>query len=284
VYKINEDDSICNDYYYGEDEDERQTGREDLESERGRERYEFKEKDNVIEKEDEPTHRIYPSFVINPNIWNNPFIELNQKIELNKKQKSKLEEESKSDSILNVFSNLLTLSNSLSKKDNSLFMKVYECFESYFKYYVQTITALNSNTKKARIIVVDDDRVMLSSLVRNINSCEVANRNYVDEDEKSCFEAIAAKNGIEALNLYLMDNYINNDNLVLKAIISDQSMPFMNGIELFNQIKNNDPSTKVKFYLSSSDFDLSSANKKNFTVIEKGMSKENLSKLLSKLE
>jgi len=58
----------------------------------------------------------------------------------------------------------------------------------------------------------------------------------------------------------------------------------MNGIELFNQIKNNDPSTKVKFYLSSSDFDLSSANKKNFTVIEKGMSKENLSKLLSKLE
>jgi DNA-binding response OmpR family regulator len=83
--------------------------------------------------------------------------------------------------------------------------------------------------KLARIMVVDDEKDILRIIKRDL---EVTNE----------FQVETFSSGIEALNAFK-----SHDLGYYDAIITDIRMPKMNGFELYRQVKELSPNTKIAF-------------------------------------
>ena len=83
--------------------------------------------------------------------------------------------------------------------------------------------------KLARIMVVDDEKDILRIIKRDL---EVTNE----------FQVETFSSGIEALNAFKLHDIGYYD-----AIITDIRMPKMNGFELYRQVKELNPNTKIAF-------------------------------------
>ena len=91
------------------------------------------------------------------------------------------------------------------------------------------INNYTKGNKLARIMVVDDEKDILRIIKRDL---EVTNE----------FQVETFSSGIEALNAFKTHDLGYYD-----AIITDIRMPKMNGFELYRQVKELSPNTKIAF-------------------------------------
>jgi DNA-binding response OmpR family regulator len=91
------------------------------------------------------------------------------------------------------------------------------------------INNYTKGNKLARIMVVDDEKDILRIIKRDL---EVTNE----------FQVETFSSGIEALNAFKTHDLGYYD-----AIITDIRMPKMNGFELYRQVKELNPTTKIAF-------------------------------------
>lgn len=101
----------------------------------------------------------------------------------------------------------------------------------------------NTNNISPRIMVVDDERDILSIIKRGL---ELKNRFQVDT-------FIDAENALESLKKKPNDYY--------DLVLTDIRMPKINGFELYRRIKENNPQMKIVFITA---FEI---NKEEFTKV-----------------
>jgi DNA-binding response OmpR family regulator len=116
------------------------------------------------------------------------------------------------------------------------------------------INNYTKGNKLARIMVVDDEKDILRIIKRDL---EVTNE----------FQVETFSSGIEALNAFKTHDLGYYD-----AIITDIRMPKMNGFELYRQVKELSPNTKIAFItafeINKDEFNkvLPSIEVKNFII------------------
>lgn len=115
-----------------------------------------------------------------------------------------------------------------------------------------------------KVLIADDEHIICERLKLNL--------------EKDGFEIIGcAENGLKAFNIY------NNENPDI--IVSDISMPAMNGIELLEKIRNDNGNVKFVFLTGFSEFDyaMSALKNKASDYLLKPLDSDKLSKVMQKV-
>jgi len=133
--------------------------------------------------------------------------------------------------------------------------------------------------KKKKILIVDDNEILLRTLKKMLDDLI----KIYNED----FEIIMANDGLDILNQVIADQYKGN---LIKCIITDENMEFINGSEAVNFLSNLKRKNKIRdvnvIFLSSYDDDYMFNNTKaqNCHYLSKPISIKILEKKLKEIE
>lgn len=89
----------------------------------------------------------------------------------------------------------------------------------------------SDRSEQPRILAVDDDRVMLTVLVRRL--------------EQRSYDVVSARNGEEALEIILRER------AGIDVILLDREMPVMDGMELVSRIKDDDDLSRIPIIMQT---------------------------------
>ena len=123
------------------------------------------------------------------------------------------------------------------------------------------------------VIICDDEGMICESIKRNLTNIFENNNKF---NEKYYLNILTASDGIKCLSLVC--DYISNHQLI-KFILMDNSMPYLDGVTTCNIIKNT-PVLNQTIYLLSGDDNCDGCKADGFLV--KPLDEEDLSKIINK--
>ena len=165
--------------------------------------------------------------------------------------------------------------------ENTDFLKMYENFKPYIKFFYQNLLTLTNkpvsniikSNKLKRILLVDDNKIILKAL-KNITTSAIKDLNQTNN-----IQIIKAYDGVDALALFKIDHYISQS---ISYIISDQNMSMMDGCQFVKLVNSYKLGRDIKLYISSTDNEiLKNTVIKNVEFINKPVRKTDLKLLLS---
>ena len=141
------------------------------------------------------------------------------------------------------------------------FLKIYENFKPFLKFFYKCLKELDNGKKLRRILIVDDNKLILKAL-KNVTKAAIKELKLIDK-----VEIIKSYDGVDALALFKIDHYTNQS---LDLIISDHNMSMMEGRDLINMISKYKLERERKLVISSTDNDiLRSSDVKNIEFLNK---------------
>ena len=160
---------------------------------------------------------------------------------------------------------------------NSL-LKTFENFKPFWKYFYKLIKTFDLDKDKIkirRILVVDDNKLILKALKKKC-------RMVLNELNLKNVEVISAYDGVDALGIFKIDYYLGPS---IDIIISDYNMNMMNGGEFLRLVDKYRDNRDIKLFICSTDNDAyKSSGLPNVEFLSKDATKSELKKLLKHLQ
>jgi len=162
--------------------------------------------------------------------------------------------------------------------DNVEFLKVYENFKPYIKFFYKKLKNFdkqsnsNSPIKIKRILIVDDNKPILKAL-KNVTTSAIKDLGLTNK-----IEILKAYDGVDALALFKIDHYTCQS---INYIISDHNMSMMDGSDLIKLVNRYKLGRHIKLIISSTDNELLKSNIQNVEFLNKPIRKSDIKTMLS---
>jgi len=157
---------------------------------------------------------------------------------------------------------------------NEKFLKIYENFKPYLKFFFKCLKELDTKQKLNRILIVDDNKLILKAL-KNVTNAAIKELKLTDK-----VEIIKVYDGVDALALFKIDHYTNQS---LELIISDHNMSMMEGRDFLNMVNKYKLEREIKLVISSTDNEiLKTLNVKEIDFLNKPAKKTDIIPLINK--